>query len=60
MNITGIENKTDISKCFVSLYLFGVDVLLFDQPHTPSFPIGFVKTESDFTARSVNTGLRSR
>ena len=51
MNITGTENKTDISKCFVSLYLFGVDVLLFDQPHTPSFPIGLVKTESDFIAR---------
>ena len=24
---------------------------------TPSFPIGLVKTESDFTVRSVKTGL---
>ena len=29
-----------------------------DQPSTPSFPIGLVKTESDFIARSVETGLR--
>ena len=24
---------------------------------TPSFPIGLVKTESDFTVRSVETGV---
>ena len=28
-----------------------------DQPCTPSFPIGLVKTESDFIVRSVGTGL---
>ena len=28
-----------------------------DQLHTPSFPIGLVKTESSFIARSVETGL---
>ena len=28
-----------------------------DQPHTPSFPIGLVKTESEFIVRSVETGL---
>ena len=28
-----------------------------DQPHTPFFPIGLAKTESDFIARSVETGL---
>ena len=28
-----------------------------DQPHTPSFFIGLVKTESDFIVRSVETGL---
>ena len=28
-----------------------------DQLHTPSFLIGMVKTESDFIARSVETGL---
>ena len=28
-----------------------------NQSHTPSFPIGFVKTESDFIVRSVETGL---
>ena len=27
------------------------------QPHTPSFPIGLVKTKSDFIVRSVETGL---
>ena len=27
------------------------------QLHTPSFPIAFVKTESDFIVRSVETGL---
>ena len=30
---------------------------LADQPHTPSFYIGLVKTESDFFVRSVATGL---
>ena len=28
-----------------------------DQPRTPSFPIGLVKTESDFLVRSVEPGL---
>ena len=28
-----------------------------DQPGTPSFPIGLVKTESDCIARSVETSL---
>ena len=27
-----------------------------DQPCTPSFPIGLVKTKSDFIVRSVETG----
>ena len=31
---------------------YGVDVL-----HQPSFPVGLVKTESGFIARSVETGL---
>ena len=28
-----------------------------DQPRTTSFPIGLVKTESDFIDRSVETGI---
>ena len=28
-----------------------------DQPHSPSFPTGLVKTESDFIVRSAETGL---
>ena len=28
-----------------------------NQPCMPSFPIGLVKTESDFIVRSVETGL---
>ena len=28
-----------------------------DQPRTPSFPIGLVKTKSDLVVRSVETGL---
>ena len=28
-----------------------------DQPRTPSFPIGLVKTESDFIVRLVETAL---
>ena len=28
-----------------------------EQPHTPSFPNGLVKTESDFAVRSVETDL---
>ena len=28
-----------------------------DQPRTPSFPIGLVKSKSDFIVRSVETGL---
>ena len=31
-----------------------------DQLRTPSFPIGLVKTESDFIVRSVETGLGRR
>ena len=30
-----------------------------DQPRTPSCPTGLFKTESDFTARSVETSLGS-
>ena len=38
---------------------YRVDVFsTFDQPCTPSFLIGLVKTESDFIIRSVETGLR--
>ena len=36
---------------------YGVDVFI-DQLHTPSFPIGLVKTECGFIVRSVETGLR--
>ena len=28
-----------------------------DQHHAPSFPVGFVKTESDCIVGSVETGL---
>ena len=28
-----------------------------DQPLTPSFPTGLIKTESDFIVRSIETGL---
>ena len=28
-----------------------------DEPSTPPFPIGLVKTESDFSIRLVETGL---
>ena len=31
-----------------------------DKRHTPSFPIGLVKTESGFIFRSVETGLGRR
>ena len=34
----------------------GLDVFI-DQLRTPSFPIGFVKTESGFIVRSFETGL---
>ena len=34
---------------------YGVDV--FNQLHTPSFPIGLVKSESGFIVRLVETGL---
>ena len=30
-----------------------------DPSHTPSFPIGLVKAESDFIVRSAETGLGS-
>ena len=36
---------------------YGVDVYYTDQPCTLSFPFGLVKTEFDFTVRSVWTGL---
>ena len=29
----------------------------FNQPHTPSFLVGLVKTKSDFLVRSVEAGL---
>ena len=32
-------------------------MLYIDQLHTPSFPIGLVKTESGFIIRSVETAL---
>ena len=35
---------------------YGVDVFI-DQLHTPSCPIGLVKTESGFIVGSVETGL---
>ena len=35
---------------------YGIDVFI-DQLRTPSFPIGFVKTEFGFIVRSVETGL---
>ena len=28
-----------------------------DEPHTPSFPIGLIKTVSDFIVRSAETDL---
>ena len=28
-----------------------------DQPHTPSFPNGLVKSKSNFIVRSVETGI---
>ena len=31
-----------------------------EQPHTPTFSTGLVKTESDFIVRSVETDLRRR
>ena len=37
---------------------YGVDVLLHRPALHPSFPIGLVKTKSDFIVRSVETGLR--
>ena len=48
----------------VSLTSWGEDTSLalvgqpsIDQLHNPSFPIGLVKTKSDFIVRSVDTGL---
>ena len=35
-----------------------LDVMRYiDQPHTPTFPVGLVKNESDFIVRSVETDL---
>ena len=36
---------------------YGVDVLLRQPALHPSFPIGLVKTKSDFIVRPVETGL---
>ena len=36
---------------------YGVDFYYIDQLRTPSFPIGLVKTKSDFTVRPFETGL---
>ena len=36
---------------------YGVDVYYINQPCTPSFPTGLVKTESDVIDRSFETGL---
>ena len=36
---------------------YGVDFYYTDHPCIPSFPIGLVKTKSDFIVRSVETGL---
>ena len=36
---------------------YGVDVYYTNQPQTLFFPIGLVKTESDFIFRSVETDL---
>ena len=36
---------------------YGVNILLHPPASHPSFPIGLVKTESDFIIRSVETGL---
>ena len=36
---------------------YGVDVYYINQLCTPSFPIGLVKTKSDFIVGSVETGL---
>ena len=37
--------------------LFGVDVYCINQLRSPFFPVGLVKTESDFLVRSVETGF---
>ena len=37
---------------------YGVDLLLYQPASNPSFPIGLVKTESDFVVKSVEIGLR--
>ena len=44
---------------FLLLFLFLKRWMFYyiDQPHTPSFPIGLVKTVSDVIVRSVETGL---
>ena len=42
---------------FIVQYLMGYMFYYIDQLVTPSFPIGLVKTESDFIVRSVETGL---
>ena len=34
-----------------------VDAYYIEQPCTPPFPVGLVKTESDFIVRSGETGL---
>ena len=36
---------------------YQIDIYYINQPHNPSFPIGLVKTKSDFIVRLVETGL---
>ena len=42
---------------FTKKYHIGWMIYYIDQSCTPSFPIGLVKTESDFIVRLVETGL---
>ena len=37
---------------------YGLKFYCNDQPCTPSFPVGLVKTKSNFIVRSIQTGLR--
>ena len=48
--------KVPLQLCFIIKMSYGVDVL-HEQLHTPSFPIGLVKTEPASIVRSVETGL---
>ena len=54
------HSNTGLVSMNVSLTSWGEVVgvgVYIDHPRTPSFPIGLVKTESDFTVRLVETGL---